>query len=296
MLEVILTKGLPGSGKTTWAKAMLKAHPYKYKRVNKDDLRMMVDDNQYSKENEKIILELRDILIISLLKEGKSVIVDDTNLHPKHFARISDIINSNKLSSIAQIKIQDFTHIPLEECIRRDVDREKSIGEKAIRRMYNRYLKDTANIEWHRIQDKSLEHSIICDIDGTIAAKGDRSPYDYNRVSIDLPILPIVELIKTLKNKYNKIIFVSGRDEICRQDTILWLHKVFNWQEDKEYILYMRNQSDTRKDCIIKKDIFEKFIDKKWFIDFVIDDRNQVVDMWRKEMGLTCLQVNYGDF
>ena len=46
----------------------------------------------------------------------------------------------------------------------------------------------------------------------------------------------------------------------------------------------------------IKKEIVDEHIKGKYFVKFVLDDRDQVVDMWRKEMGYACLQVNYGDF
>lgn len=37
-LELIILRGLPGSGKTTWAKAFAQDEPW-YHRVNRDDLR-----------------------------------------------------------------------------------------------------------------------------------------------------------------------------------------------------------------------------------------------------------------
>ncbi len=52
----------------------------------------------------------------------------------------------------------------------------------------------------------------------------------------------------------------------------------------------------SRKNAIIKKELFEQQIAEKYFIELVLDDRDQVVDMWRLELGLPCLQVNYGDF
>lgn len=58
----------------------------------------------------------------------------------------------------------------------------------------------------------------------------------------------------------------------------------------------MRPKGDMRKDSIIKKELFEAHIKDKYYIEAVFDDRNQIVDTWRKEIGLTCLQVNYGNF
>ena len=58
----------------------------------------------------------------------------------------------------------------------------------------------------------------------------------------------------------------------------------------------MRKTEDVRKDAIVKKEFFDTHIRDKYFVKYVLDDRNQVVDMWRLELGLACLQVNYGDF
>jgi hypothetical protein len=57
----------------------------------------------------------------------------------------------------------------------------------------------------------------------------------------------------------------------------------------------MRKTDDNRKDCIVKKEIYETFIKDKYNVLFVMDDRNQVVNMWR-EQGLTCFQVADGNF
>jgi hypothetical protein len=61
------------------------------------------------------------------------------------------------------------------------------------------------------------------------------------------------------------------------------------------YELFMRKTSDSRKDTIIKKEIFFDNINGLYNVRFVLDDRNSVVANWRS-MGLTCLQVAEGDF
>jgi hypothetical protein len=58
----------------------------------------------------------------------------------------------------------------------------------------------------------------------------------------------------------------------------------------------MRGHRDQRKDSIIKRELFDGHVRGRFYVEAVIDDRNQVVDMWRRELGLTCLQVDYGDF
>jgi len=58
----------------------------------------------------------------------------------------------------------------------------------------------------------------------------------------------------------------------------------------------MRASDDNRKDAIIKKEIYHKYIEPNYNINAVFDDRNQVVDIWRLELGLPCYQVFYGNF
>ena len=57
----------------------------------------------------------------------------------------------------------------------------------------------------------------------------------------------------------------------------------------------MRLADDNRKDSIIKEEIYNKVIKPRYNIKLVLDDRNQVVDMWR-DIGLPCFQVAPGDF
>jgi hypothetical protein len=60
--------------------------------------------------------------------------------------------------------------------------------------------------------------------------------------------------------------------------------------------LYMRKANDYRKDAIIKLELYEAYVKDKYDILMVLDDRDQVVRMWREELGLPCFQVDYGNF
>lgn len=279
MLKVILTKGLPGSGKTTWAKELLSKHPNSYKRINKDDLRAMLDNNHHSGKSEDFILKTRDSLILLALDQGKHVIIDDTNLNPTHQTRITQLVKGK-----ANIEIKDFTHIPLKTCIENDLRRPNSVGEKVIKQMYNKYLNTITPIQ----QNPNLPKAIIVDIDGTLALMHNRTPFEWHKVAQDLPNTPIINIVK---NYPHKIIIVSGRDEICKPETIQWLQQ----HEIPYNHLHMRPANNFDPDTTIKNNIFQFHIKDKFFIDYILDDRTQVVDLWRS-LGLTCLQVNYGDF
>ena len=113
MRKVILTKGLQASGKTSWAKEQVLAHPNNYKNVCKDDLRRMIDCNGRTKNSEKFILEMRDKLILEFLGKGKSVIVSDTNLNPVHESHIRELV---KGMPGVEVEVK-FFDVPLDECI-----------------------------------------------------------------------------------------------------------------------------------------------------------------------------------
>jgi hypothetical protein len=134
---------------------------------------------------------------------------------------------------------------------------------------------------------------VIVDIDGTVALKGDRSAYDETRVSEDRPNKPVVELVKVLHEAGYKIVFCSGRTDACRAATDEWIERHLGWAPVG--MLHMRKSGDTRKDSIVKKELFDRFIRPFYHVRFVLDDRDQVVAMWRS-LGLTCNQVAPGDF
>lgn len=129
--------------------------------------------------------------------------------------------------------------------------------------------------------------AIMVDIDGTLAHMQDRSPYDYSKVMSDT----LDDAIADITRKYKTVVIMSGRPESCREDTENWLRK-HAVRFDK---LFMRTTDDNRKDSIVKLELYKEHVEPNYNILFVLDDRNQVVKMWR-EQGLKCLQVAEGDF
>ena len=276
-----MLKGLPASGKSTYAKELV-AKDHNWVRVNKDDLRAMMNGGVFSGKLEKQIVRIERELVENAIKIGKNVVVDDTNFNPVHEEYFRDL--AMRYNAEFEVK---FFDTPLEVCIERDNKRANGVGETVIRKMYNQYLKPQPAV-YER--DETLPKAIICDIDGTLAHMKDRSPYDWSRVGED-DVDPIIKnLLKVLKEKY-AIILVSGRDECCISETKQWL-KDNNIQYDH---LLMRRNGDSIPDAIIKMALFESYIRSKYDVEFVLDDRNQVVKMWRS-LGLKCLQVQEGDF
>lgn len=286
-LRILFLKGLPASGKTTWSKQMIKDNPGKYKRISKDDLRAMLDGGKWSKDNERYVLEVRDLLIHSAIAQEYNVIIDDTNLAPKHWEHIKQMVKNMPIGIDVELELKDFTDVSIEECIKRDQKRSNYVGEKVIRKMYNQFL---------RPKIKSIEHianapdAIICDLDGTLALFKD-NPYerDFTKDEVNYPVR---EILLHMNDTGHKILLVSGRKGKFLEQTQDWLsHNGILYDE----IHMPRADDDNRKDVIIKQEIYEAHIKGKYNIKFVLDDRNQVVDFWRG-LGLTVFQVAEGDF
>lgn len=136
-----------------------------------------------------------------------------------------------------------------------------------------------------------MRSAVIVDIDGTVSHRSNREIFDYSKVSTDVPDANIIEVVNSLWRAGHKIIFVSGRDDSCFDETYRWL--TLNCPPFIK--LYMRKYGDFREDNVVKREIFKRYIAPEYDILCVLDDRQQVVDMWR-ELGLTCLQVAPGDF
>lgn len=299
MTKIYITKGLPASGKSTYAKALVSGSEGAVKRVNKDDLRAMVDNGKWSKENEKLIIAARDALIETYVNNSCDVIVDDTNLNPEMEKGLR-----RKFGQANEIVVLDeFLQVDVDECVRRDRLRNASVGEKVIRDMWKNWENKWITIDCSVSYEKPLAadffipavgtpDSVIVDIDGTLAHHVGRSPYDFSKVHTDR----VDPVVRDLVNHYARhgftILVVSGRDDKCYDDTFKWLqnnHITFDH-------LIMRKTGDRRKDSIVKKEIFDNQIREKYNVHFVLDDRDQVVDMWRNVLGLKCLQVAEGAF
>jgi len=287
MAELIMTRGLPASGKSTWACTHLATgRPGAIVRVNKDLLRKMLHDGTHRGCTELQVLRARDALVGAFLADGVSVIVDDTNLNPVHETVLRDLAQRHG----AIFSIKDFTEVSLEECVTRDLARAQSVGETAIITMYDRWLKPDPLTPSQPPVD--LASVVLVDIDGTVALMDGRGPFDWAKVGSDKPNMPVHVMVKALAKDGYRIVFLSGRDSTCREQTISWLRDHFDFDFD----LLMRPVGDNRKDAVVKRELFDTHIAGRYHVLVVLDDRDQVVRMWRDDLGLTCLQVAPGAF
>lgn len=282
---ILLLKGLPASGKSTYAKQL---ESEGWVRTNKDTIRLdsrlfPTGYNFKNKKHEKAVVKERNRLIEEALKAGHNVVVDDTNLSPVHTRTITTL--AQKYGAKFEVK-DDFLKVPLAELIERDKNREASVGENVIRRMFHESVKKLPGFVQY---DPKLPFCVISDVDGTLTlGPKNRSPYEWHKVGnddINIATAHVLDGIRIIN--YAKVFIFSGRDGICRPETEEWLEKY-----DIEYDgLFMRGIDDNRSDAIIKRELFDEHIRGKYNVLFIMDDRKRVCDMWRDELGLTVMQL-----
>lgn len=134
--QLVICKGLPASGKSTWAKAWVLESPKTRIRVNRDDIRRQLGP-YWVPTREDLVTKIENFMVHEAISNGFSVIVDATNFKDHKWY-------SSKINNGLTPEIKDFTDVPLEECIRRDSlrSKEEQVGKEVILGMYNKYLKN----------------------------------------------------------------------------------------------------------------------------------------------------------
>jgi hypothetical protein len=296
-----LVRGIPRSGKTTQAHAWVAENPGWRLRISKDDLRQQLFGQQLGldRHQEETVATLEHAMATAALKAKLSIVVDADNL------RLKDVRDwqskAEKLS--IPLEIEDVWAVPGDpsESLNLSIKRSKGeLGELQVRDSFSRYVvkgkypeippfssDELAEKEWKvYTPDTSLPEAFIFDIDGTVAQMFGRSPFAWDRVGEDTPIENVIKVAKALLAFGFKIIFVSGRDEVCHGITTEWLLK----EELHHEALFMRANESYIPDDIVKHEIFWNKIAPNYHVVGVFDDRLRVCRMW-EEIGLTLFRV-----
>jgi predicted kinase len=288
--------GCPASGKSTFSEWIIKTEP-KTMRVSRDEIRHTQFTTIMEQDAESMISKIINEQVRTLLQNGWNVLLD--NCHTKLEYIESHIKQFNEIANI-EFKVFELS---LEELFIRNAKRTRKVPKKVIENMFNQLQTLKAKFDFMPIrkvvkshaystQNQTLPKAIICDLDGTLALMNGRNPFDASRCDEDELNNPVANVLINYKNLGYKIILLSGREDKFEAPTLKFLS---NNSIDFD-VLLMRKTADSRKDSIIKREIFDAEIRDKYFVEFVLDDRNQVVNMWRNELQLPCFQVYYGDF
>ena len=290
--EVIVTIGIPGCGKSKWAKDFsYSVRKTKYfALLERDIIRATMSEDgdinnyKYTRQREKDVTTAYKARLHRVLDCGSSLIISDTNLNEQHRLDLFKYLALHYPQVRVTMKVFDTS---LKTCIKRNQKRHATVPESVLLRMEKQMRELLGKIRYGYSQGRP--HCIIVDIDGTVAdMKGVRGPFEWSRVGEDKPIWEVINLINGyLANPVlnTQVVFLSGRDGVCKPETKKWLDLYF-----KDYELYMRPEGSTESDDIVKERLYTNHIHLKYNVDFVMDDRKQVCQLW-ESMGLKLINV-----
>ena len=134
MSRIIITRGLPASGKSFFAKQWVLEDPEHRVRINQDGIRLMLG-KYWVPSREPLVSHIQQEAICRAMSLGLDIVLDNTNLNPKVLKTITDVANINKYD----VEYKDFFDTPLSTCIERDKHRELQVTEKVIRGFFEKY-------------------------------------------------------------------------------------------------------------------------------------------------------------
>ena len=288
-----MMRGVAGSGKTT------RALQLGCKRVNRDTIRAELTgradkfrgDNAFEAKVTRIETEqVRDALIAR-----EDVVVDATNLVLKNARKWANMANDYG----HKFKVFDVD-IPLWQALERNALRTDGVPKHVVEQHYktacwDAVVADASHpfVDWTPFEyDPLLPDAVTCDIDGTLAKMPEGfSPYDPAHYPHNTLHRGVNAALWAVNRTGDPVFFVSGRDASGREATWNWLGK---WGILCEG-LYMRAEGDTRRDDVIKVELFNKHFRGKYNILYHLDDRDRVVKGLRA-IGITVFQVAEGNF
>lgn len=295
--KLIICRGIPGSGKSTWAHAWVAESPTTRVRLNNDDIRRMFGP-YWIPEREKLVHDTKYHTALNAMARGFDIVVDNMNLNPKEIEFWNDVVkgfNNIQDGYNYTVEFKDFFDISLEECLERDQRRPNPVGEKSIREIWKRYKHfiQTTNVERYVDNlvkdDPTKPYCLVVDMDSTLCFNTNKRPWfgegAAEGMMKDIPNLGVLRLVESWSGY---LVIATGRDTSQAEVTKKWLNKHGIFPD--EY--YFRMEGDYRKGVEVKKEQIEK-IAEKYNISAIIDDCQPIVDMYRS-MGYTVLQPNTG--
>ncbi len=286
--RAIITVGCSASGKSTFADNICKTSD-SWIEINRDNIRFRNgakdwDKYKFTKQNEQRVQIKWEKQLYNAIEQEKGIIVSDTNLNKHHLE-----VLVNKLQNNGYVVTVKHFDVDFETLLKRDNQRKGGVGYEVLLSQFIRYNRNFKSVVVYE-PDHAKRPAYIFDIDGTIADKGNRSPYDVSRVLEDKPIESVISILKGLWENGNEIIFLSGRDVECAGDTRQWLIKnVGDFTQD--CLLVMREHNDVRKDYIVKMEMFDKYVRNNYNVKAVFDDRKQVIEQCWEVLGLKTINV-----
>ena len=267
-MKAVILKGIPASGKTTYASNNLKGCYH-----------------------------------INSAKYWTDIVVDNTHINPQSLSKVVEVCRKAGYEDIKIIDMFDklVKEVGLKEafatCLERNNAREKRVPVSALYSMAYQDWYDVAELAWYPVMIVDLDWTLFDSDERHKVCRKEDGQLDYTEyfsdkmLNLDKPVKQLADLINSLQHIY-KVVIVSGRSNICEDKTLGMLPVDYD-------AVFMRNHFDHRDDSVVKKeilDLIEPFISTENTI--VFDDRKRVIDMWRKNWlyVFNCSQKENNDF
>ena len=287
--NLILTVGIPGSGKTTWANEFVHNNPDSI-IIERDEIRQSFynQGHTFSDHLENQVKQIQKQNVIDAIRDPrtKNIIVSDTNLNPNVRQSFYQIAQNFDVGYQEKVFHESFNR-----CVQRNENRgnDQVVPYDVMKRMYEKKVYQYSLQHQH---SSGKENAYIFDIDGTLADyMGQRNIFDYWSAGNDACNEEIAEVARALSNAGYMILVLSGREAYGREVTEDW----FQRHNIPYHQIWFRGNEDYRKDFVVKYDLFFEHIDPYYNVLGVFDDRRQVVDQWRR-MGVRCFHVAEGNY
>lgn len=288
MPKIVILIGPPGSGKTSFTKQVFST----YTRISQDEMGKKEHFNIFQ----------------NALNNNQDIIIDRMNMSKQQRQRYLKPALERGYQALSYMFF-----VPKEICLMHCKEREnhptikneKDAGN-ALESFFKQFEYPTleegfSEILYQRWNYNAKQDAYICDLDGTLADIEHRRHYMtqekkdwknfFNEIPNDKLNLPVWKTVSFLR-VYYPMIFVSGRPELYKEQTLNWLQ---NEAKMVSPTLFMRPRNDYRSDDLIKEIILDFELIPRYNIIGVFDDRQRVVDMFRRR-ELTVFQVAEGNF
>ena len=296
-LRAIMTVGCSASGKNHWVDEFVGIQPIpaEWAVIERDVIRFtdIIDNNgvknwtkyKFTRAREEQVTLIQNEMIDAAAEAGQNIIICETNLNSKNRPKMVDYLEQLGF----EVVFKEF-EVDLNTLWKRDAQRAGGVGHLVIYKQYQQWLEYKGARKYHFNDTKA--NAIVFDIDGTLAKRHNRGPFEWSKVGQDLVRKEIRTMLMGYRDAGYSIIIATGRDGSCEASTKEWLSDSFIQYDD----FYIRPEGNTEKDFVIKERMLWEMAEKHNIVAWV-DDRPQVSNHLRL-LGVNVIQVAdpYVDF